>query len=147
MALSTADQRASYPLAAYNFRVTLDGVSMRFSKVSGLNREYKTVTYRDGLSFKEGEHITRYFVDAFRAVTLEQGTVIGSKGLLDWLEDGTARPLEVSLCDAQGVPVIAWRIAKAVPVKLVAPTFDARSNESAVDTLEVQAAGITIIHH
>lgn len=144
MALSTSEQRASYPLAAYNFRVTVDGASMRFSKVSGLQREYKTVTFRHGLSFIEGEQIAKYFVDTYQAVTLEQGTVIGSRALHDWLEVRTPRAMEVSLCDAQGLPVVAWRVAKALPVKLVAPGFDAYTNEAAIDKLELQARGITI---
>jgi hypothetical protein len=33
-----------------------------------------------------------------------------------------------------------------VPVKLTAPTFDAATNQLSIDTLEVQAAGISIKH-
>jgi phage tail-like protein len=146
VSLSPAQQRTSYPLAAYNFRVTVDGASMRFSKVSGLQREYSTATFRHGFSFVEGEQITRYFIDSFRTVTLEQGVVIGSPGLRDWLERRKPVAMEVNLCDVQGVPVVAWRIAKALPVKLTAPTFDASSNEVVIDTLEVQARGISVIH-
>jgi phage tail-like protein len=146
MADSPAKQRSSYPLAAYNFRVEVDGVTMRFAKVSGLQREYKTVTYRHGLSFIEGEQIAKYFIDKYVTVTLEQGTVIGSKFLHEWLERKTKCSMEVSLCDQEGLPVIAWRIAKALPVKLSAPSFDAKSNEVAIDTLELRAAGITIVH-
>jgi phage tail-like protein len=146
MADNLAKQRSSYPLAAYNFRVNVDGVTMRFAKVSGLHREYKTVTYRHGLSFIEGEQIAKYFIDTYVPVTLEQGTVIGSKSLHEWLERKTPVSLEVDLCDATGTPVLAWRIAKALPVKLSAPTFDAKSNEVAIDTLELRAAGISIVH-
>jgi phage tail-like protein len=146
MAHSTSQQRSSYPLAAYNFRVNVDGVTMRFAKVSGLQREYKTLTYRHGLSFVEGEQITKYFVDTYVPVTLEQGTVIGAKFLHDWLEVKQPASLEVDLCDAEGTPVLAWRIAKALPVKLTAPTFDAKTNEVAIDTLELRASGITIVH-
>jgi phage tail-like protein len=146
MAHSKAQQRSSYPLAAYNFRVNVDGAAMRFAKVSGLQREYKTVTYRHGLSFIEGEQITKYFVDTYVPVTLTQGTVIGAKSLHEWLERSKPVALEVHLCDAEGTPVLAWRIAKALPVKLTAPTFDAGTNEVAIDTLELRAAGITIVH-
>jgi phage tail-like protein len=146
MAQSFAQQRSSYPLAAYNFRVDVDGAAMRFAKVSGLQREYKTLTYRHGLSFIEGEQITKYFINTYVPVTLEQGVVIGAKSLHDWLESRTPVSLEVDLCDAQGTPVLAWRIAKALAVKLTAPTFDAKTNEVAIDTLELKASGITIVH-
>jgi phage tail-like protein len=144
--LSKPDQRTSYPLAAYNFRVTVDGAAMRFAKVSGLVREHQTLTYRHGLSFIEGEQIAKYYIDKYVSVTLEQGAVIGSKFLHEWLERKTKCAMEVNLCDQEGLPVIAWRIAKALPVKLSASAFDARTNEVAIDTLEIKAAGISIVH-
>ena len=73
MAHTLAEQAAAYPLAAYNFRVTVGGTTMRFAKVSGLVREHQTLTYRDGLSFMDGEQIVKYFVDKYQTVTLEQG--------------------------------------------------------------------------
>jgi phage tail-like protein len=147
VAESKLAQQTSYPLAAYNFVVTVDGTAIRFAKVSGLQREYQTQTYRHGLSFLEGEQIAKYFVDKYVSVTLEQGTVIGSKWLHQWLETGSKTAMDVQLCDASGQPAITWRIAKALPVKLSASTFDAKSNEVVIDTLEVKAAGISIIHH
>jgi phage tail-like protein len=146
MAQTRQEQRSSYPLAAYNFRVTVEGETLRFAKVSGLQREYQTLTYRHGLSFIEGEQIAKYRVDRYSTLTLEQGTVAGSPFLHQWLERSSPAMMEVSLCDAAGVPVIAWRIAKALPVKLSAPAFDAKTNEVAIDTLEVKAAGISIVH-
>jgi phage tail-like protein len=141
-----SEQRARYPLAAYNFRVTVDGAAMRFAKVSGLQREHQTLTYRHGLSFLEGEQIAKYYLDKYVSVTLEQGTVMGGKFLHEWLERKTQSAMEVSLCDEQGTPVLAWRIAKALPVKLSAPSFDARTNEVAIESLEIKAAGISIVH-
>lgn len=146
MAHSKAEQRASYPLAAYNFRVTIGGTPMRFAKVSGLQREHQTLTYLHGLSFAEGEQIAKYRIDKYQSITLEQGTIIDGRFLHEWLESKTACAMEVSLCDEQGTPVLAWRINKALPTKLSASSFDARTNEVAIDTLEVKAAGISIVH-
>ena len=146
MAQTLAQQRASHPLAAYNFRVTIDGVAMRFAKVSGLAREYHTVTYRDGLSFKEGERITKFHIDAFVPVTLERGTVLGDKFLSTWLEGSEPSAMEISLCDEAGIPVVAWSIARALSVKLTAPTFDASGNQLSIDSLEIRAAGISVKH-
>lgn len=146
MAQARQEQRAGYPLAAYNFRVTVDAQEMSFAKVSGLQREHQTLTYRDGLSFLDGEQIAKYRLDKFVSVTLERGTMIGFRFLHDWLEDRASRAMEISLCDERGAPVLAWRIARAIPVKLTAPTFDARNNEVAIEILEVKAAGISIVH-
>ena len=51
----------------------------------------------------------------------------------------------IQACDERGVPVLAWRVARAFAVKLSAPTLDARTNEVAIESLEVRAAGISII--
>lgn len=144
MAQTKQAQRASYPLAAYNFRVSVDATVMNFAKVSGLQREYKTLTYSHGLSYLEGQQITKYRLDKWSSMTLERGVVLGVTYLHDWLEDKSPRAVEVSLCDEQGIPVLAWRVAKALAVKLTAPTFDARTNEVAIESLELKVAGITI---
>ena len=138
------EQAESYPLAAYNFRVEVDGITMRFSKVSGLAHEYQTRTYRDGLSFLDGERIVKFFVDAYKTITLEQGVVHHDHDLHEWLASAKARQVDVQLCDATGRPVLAWRIRKAVAVKLSAPTLTASGNELAIASLELMAAGISI---
>ena len=146
MSQSPQEQRTLHPLPAYNFRVSIDGENMRFAKVSGLAREHRTATYRDGLSFLEGERITKFYVATFAPVTLEQGTVVGHGFLVEWLARKQPSSMDISLCDEKGIPVLAWRIARALPVKMSAPTFDAATNQFSIDTLEVQAAGISIQH-
>ncbi len=146
MAQTAADQKALHPLAAYNFRVTIDGTAARFSRVSGVHREHQTVTYRHGLSFAEGEEIEKFRVDRYTTITMEQGTVQGSQSLHTWLEQKQPSVMEISLCDETGVPAISWHIAKALPVKMTAPTFDAKTNELSIEVLEVRASGISIRH-
>lgn len=146
MAQGPQEQRARYPLAAWNFRVSIGGEAMSFAKVSGLQQEHQTVTSRHGLSFREGEQIAVWASDRFTSVTLERGVTLDGRALHAWLEARGPSAMEVSLCDERGVPVLAWRIARAIPVKLTAPTFDAKSNELAIETLEVKAAGISIVH-
>lgn len=146
MAQTRREQRANHPLAAYNFVVTVDAQAMSFAKVSGLHREHQTLTYRHGLSFLEGEELAKYRIDKYVSVTLERGTTPGVRFLQQWLEERSKRTMEIDLCDEKGAPIVAWRIAKAFAVKLSAPTFDARTNEVAIETLEVKAAGITLVH-
>ena len=158
MAETTGYQKSNYPLPVYNFRVTLEGIAMSFSEVSGITLEYQTVTYRHGFSAQEGERIEKYYYEKYVPVTLKKGTVHtplkkGGEQRIDsiykWVKDNSRRPgvMEVSLCDEQGVPVVSWRIGKAVAVKLQAPTFDAGSNEVAIESLEIMAANISIEHH
>lgn len=147
MALSTDIQRRSYPLAAYNFRVKVDGTSMSFTEVSGLAVEHDHVTYRHGLSFLEGERIETFNFDRFVPVTCKRGVILGAQPLFlhDWLKKRDLRPMEVDLCDEKGAPVLGWKLAFAVPVSLKAPAFTAGTNEAAVDTVELRVRGVSVV--
>jgi phage tail-like protein len=145
MSESKSDQR--YPLTAYNFRVTVAETAMSFTEVSGLAIEYEKVTYKHGLSFWEGESIKSYRYDKYVPVTLKKGIVKGGKQLYDWIKAMDTRNLDISLCDETGIPVVTWHIAKALPLKLEAPSFQASANEVAIETFELMAARISIAHH
>lgn len=144
MASLPSEVRTSYPLMTYNFTVKLGGAQMSFAEVSGLAREYETVTYRHGLTFREGEDIVKYRIDRYVPITMKRGSMIKGTELHAWLEHRGDRALEIQLCDEEGDPVFIWTVAKAVAVKLTAPNFDAASNEVAIETLEVMGAGISV---
>ncbi len=144
MADSQEYQSAAYPLMAYNFRVTIDGQSMSFAEVAGLQREHQTLAYRHGLSHWEGARVVKFRNDKFVTVTMKRGTVPSGAFLYTWLESRALSSLSVSLCDRRGLPLVTWHIAKAIPVKLMGPELDAMSGAVAVDSLEVDAAGISI---
>ena len=147
MSESAADQGAKYPLAAYNFRVTVGESAMSFTEVSGLVREYQTLTYKHGLSFWEGESITKFRYDKYVQLTLKKGVVAGATQLYQWLDTVDKKNMSVSLCDEKGSAVVTWRIQKAVIVKLEAPSLQANGNEAAIDTLTLMASGISVENH
>jgi phage tail-like protein len=57
------------------------------------------------------------------------------------------RDVFIRLCDEKGEPVISWKVGNAFPTKLSAPTFDATSNDAAIETLDLQADFITMQEH
>jgi phage tail-like protein len=146
MAETVASQRSQYPLAAYNFRVTVGDATMGFSEVSGLVREYQQLTYSHGLSFWEGESITKFRFDQYSEVTLKKGVIAGVTALYQWLDSVDKKYLSVDLCDEQGKPVVTWKIQKAMVIKLEAPSFQADGNEAAIETLTLMASGISVEH-
>ena len=146
MAEAPAPQRSAYPLPAYNFRVDVGHTTMRFSEVTGINVEYEAVTYRHGLSFVEGDRICTVRSPTHIPVTLRRGTVARAAELFQWLESRTPRRLQLSLCDERGKAVVIWTVQEALATKLEAPTFDANTNEVAMESLEVMAAGITVTY-
>lgn len=136
----------SLPLVAYNYRVVVGSVNMRFAKLEGLVWERKALTYRDGFSFRDGESISFSRVQAYTPLTLQQGVMAADSSLHDWLQAGDGRLLQVQLCQADGQPVLAWQANRAYPVKLTGANLDANTNEVFMDTLELLVSGWSIKH-
>jgi phage tail-like protein len=135
-----------YPLVVYNYRVVVADITMRFAKVDGLVWERKAITYRDGLSFLDGERIGFSRVDTYTTLTLQQGVLATDSHLHDWLRVGDGRWLQIQLCQADGTAVMAWQANRAFPVKLLGGSLEAKSNEVWIDTLELRASGWSVKH-
>jgi phage tail-like protein len=140
----TSPSTASYPLAAYNFAVVVNETVMGFREVTGLAAENETITYRDGMSFREGPRIALRASQAWSPVTLRRGTVASVQHLYLWLSARDSRKLQVSLLDAGGKPALTWIAERAVPVRLEAPSFDAATNEVAIESLALLVSGIRV---
>jgi len=120
---------------------------MSFTEVSGLVQEYQTLTYKHGLSFWEGESISRFRYDKYVQLTLKKGVIAGLTEIYEWLDTGDQPSLSISLCDEKGDAVVTWQIKKALIVKLEAPPLQASGNEAAIETLTLMVSGISIEHH
>jgi|SRR5450432_1576836 len=146
MADSKDVQKRLYPLPAYNYRVQVGDTVMSFSGVSGISDNFDKVTYRTGLSAWEGEAILTFNFRSFSSVTMTRGVILGKDplALYSWLQQGDVRTLQVVLCDEKGDPVISWKFEKAVPVKLSAPSFDAKTNEAAIESVELAVSEMSM---
>jgi phage tail-like protein len=145
--------RDSYPIPAYNYRVTVGGSTIGFSEVSGLNLDVPTVTYKHGLSFAMGFQIVAGMPGTVR-LTMKKGLAVDQSFLGSWVQETTsgsskdaARDILIDLCDGSGNPVVRWIIRRALAIKLAAPTFDANSNGVAVESLELIAQSIEVDYH
>jgi phage tail-like protein len=149
MADTVDDIKNKYPIPVFYYRVTIgDDDSHAFSEVSGLSIEYETITYRDGLSCKEG---AKYMPGLGTAVnlTLQKGVVRADSYLLTWintvnLNTVEKRDIKIDLLDEKEQPVVSWTVTKAFPIKLDAPSFNANSNEVAIESLELMANDLKV---
>ena len=158
MALEKSDIKSTYPLPSYNYRVTIlhetEAVVISFTEVSGLSLDYEPITYKHGLSFLTGVQIIPGMPQPIR-VTLKKGLVQGQDFLHRWIDStysmsllpSTPRDILIDLCDEAGQAVVRWTVQGALPVKLTVPTFDANSNDVAIETLELVAHGLQIDYH
>jgi phage tail-like protein len=153
MAVSPDTIRTDYPLPVYNYRVEIGGASIAFSEVSGLNIGYEITTYKESpVSATPGPRTMHMPAQVTPpTITLKKGLVREKslQSLYAWIQTVATNQIDkrdifVRLCDEQGAPVISWKILNAFPTKLTAPTFDAKSNDVAIETMELKADAITM---
>ncbi len=154
MALAKDDIKTAYPLPVYNYRVEIGSDAVAFSEVSGLTITYETTTYKEspvesGAPGPRVMHMPAQLTAP--TVTLKKGMVIGSSvsTLFSWINATQINQTEkkdvfIRLMDEKGSPVISWKVTNAFPTKLEAPSFDANSNDAAIESMELMGDGIFI---
>lgn len=151
MALTPAQIKQHYPLPAYNYRVDIGGTAIACSEVSGLAVQYEPITYKHGLSWRNGADYILGQKQPAR-ITLRRGLTKNGRHLYDWIQStqqnkGERRDIKIHLCDENGIQLISWQVLQAIPLKLDAPSFNADSNEVAIESIELMAETITIAFH
>lgn len=154
MAVNTDTIKSTYPLPVYNYRVEIGGDAVAFSEVSGLGIEYELTTYKESPteSGSPGPRVMHMPAQStVTTITLKKGIVrqASIKSLYDWIKTVQTNQIEkkdlfVRLCDEAGEAVVSWKVNNAFPTKLDAPTFDAKSNDAAIETMELKADGVTL---
>ena len=157
MALKAADIAKSYPLPVYNYRVDLIGDStetIAFSEVSGLSIGFETSTYKESQTSEPGPGPNVMHMPAQRSqvtITLKKGYVRANSinKLYSWIKQVSINQIEkkdvaIKLCNENGDAVVTWKAINAFPTKLDAPTFDANSNDAAIESMELQATRVVM---
>ncbi len=152
MALTKDEIKTAYPLPVYNYKVEIDGVTVAFSEVSGINIAYETTTYKESPteSGAPGPRVMYMPAQATATnITLKRGLVRGSSiaNLYNWVSSTQINQINkkdifVRLCNEEGDAVISWKVVNAFPTKLDAPSFDANSNDVAVESMELMADAV-----
>ena len=154
MALTTDDIKKSYPLPVYNYKVEIGGVAIAFTEVSGLTIEYETTTYIESQTASGVAGTRTLYMPAQLkpvTITLKKGVVrvTSVATLYKWISSITLNQIEkkdvyVRLCDEKGEAVISWKVINAFPTKLEAPSFEAKSNDAAIESMTLMADGLVI---
>jgi phage tail-like protein len=155
MAVSKDDIKTAYPLPVYNYKVQIDSDTVAFSEVSGLDIGYETTTYKESRTEGKipGPRVMHMPAQGTAAnLTLKKGVVRGGSvaTLYGWIKEIQINQVEkkditIQLCDENGDPVISWKVTNAFPTKLEAPSFDANSNDVAVESMELMADGVSVV--
>lgn len=151
---ATATNAAAYPLPVYNYRVEIDGTTVACSEVSGLSIGYETTTYKESrVTPGTGPRVVLMPAQATTpTLTIKKGLVKATSVavLFKWintvkLNKVDKKTIHVRLYDDRGAAVISWEVKGAWPTKLDAPSFDASSNDVAIESMELTADSVTIV--
>lgn len=154
MALTKEQIKSDYPLPIYNYRVDINGESISFSEVSGLELSFETITYKESYATggKVGPNIM-YMPGQIQPVniSLKKGYVQGKSipVFYDWINSiqlnrVDKRDIVVHLLDETGNTIVSWTVLDSFPTKLSAPSFDASSNEVAIESMDLMASRVSM---
>jgi phage tail-like protein len=137
-----------------------------FAEVSGLNAELETEEYREGgrntgphkfikwgkypnLVFKRGVTPNTDIWDWYYQVLYGDQNVLRKNGIVvltDRSSSGAAGGTISAIPGLSGLgrlPVAVWSFSNGLPEKLQGPNLNAKSNEIAIETLEITHEGLT----
>jgi phage tail-like protein len=134
------------PYKAFNFLVEIDGLPMAsFSEATGLESETAVIEYRTG-----DEYLTRKLpgLTRFANIVLRRG-ITQDRGLWDWRQsivDGNLdrRNGMIKVLDDQRNEVLRWNFRNGWICKWEGSAFDAKSNEVAIETIEIAHEGLEL---
>lgn len=154
MALTADEIKNSYPLPAYNYKVEINGKAIGFSEVTGLNINHATTTYKESPTQGGMAGPRKMIMPAQTGevkITMKKGVVRSDSvaTLFQWINGIQINQVEkkdiyVRLCDEKGEAVISWKVINAFPTQLDAPSFNAGSNDAAIESMQLTGDGVMI---
>lgn len=135
------------PFASFRFVVRVENMELGFTDVSGLATG---TTIAGRLSGLEAVRTGRTPVQAkFTTLTLKRGYTPNGRDLWYWRKsvvDGA--PLRkggtITMIDDARKPAVVWTFSGALPSKWTGPELNAKSNDVAIEELELAVEGITL---
>jgi phage tail-like protein len=128
------------PYGAFNFLVEIEGVDVAgFTEVSGLESETDIIEYRTGDEVGTVRKLPG--LSKYQNVTLKRGFT-NSAALWEWRKtviDGQTERKSVSiiLLDHKREEVGRWNLFEAWPCRWIGPEFNAKTNEVAIESIEI----------
>ncbi len=149
---------ANYPIPKFRFQVEfdVDGSPVRagFTEVSGLDKETELIEYREGSDDSKYKRNILGLNKASR-VTLKRGVFNDDSKLqfYNWWSktidkqttEAAQKEVTIKLLDEIGEPVIAWKLNKAIAVKMQSTDLKSDGNEIAIESLELAHEGLTLV--
>lgn len=134
------------PYRGYNFLVEIDGITRAgFREASGLDSSQDAITYREG-----NDELTEHKLpglNKYSNLSLKWG-ITDDTEFWDWrlkaMEGNAERKNgSIVLRNDAGNEVLRWNFKAAWPTKWTGPSFNATSNEVAIEAIDIAHEGIS----
>lgn len=127
---------------AFQFKVEIDGIDKaRFQEIGGIDATIDVMDYREGgdmLGVRKLPGQTKH-----SNLSLKRGYTSDDQ-LWKWFEDVMTgrtekirKNISVIQIDMAGDEVFRWNVFQSFPVKYTAPSYNAKGNDLAIETLEI----------
>jgi phage tail-like protein len=139
---------AVYPLPKFHFQVEWGGTKIGFQEVSGLDKEFEKLEYREGSS-PEYNKINMPGMVKYTDIVLKRGVFRGDNEFYDWMQTNKLnvaerRDITIALLDEEHSPKVIWTIKNAWALKIQSTDLKAEGNEVAIETLTLAHEGFTM---
>jgi phage tail-like protein len=137
------------PYQHYNFLVEIDGVPRAgFTEVSGMTTDTDPIPYREGADKALHARILTG-LRKYTPIVCKRGWT-QDKFLWQWRLDiirGTVqrRGADIVLLDEQRTEVLRWRVSEAWISKWETSPLNAKTNEVAIESIELQHEGLELV--
>ena len=140
------------PYRQFNFLVEIDGVgTFGFSEVSGLTTDTNVIEYREGSEVANGESTTRPLpgLIKYNNIVFKRGLTKDLWAYNWWLKviQGQTSPASgsITLLDEARKPKLRWKFSGGWPSKWEAPPLNEKTNEIAIESMEITHEGLTLV--
>lgn len=133
------------PFRAHSFFLEIDGITRAgFRECTGLDTSTDVVEYREGNEARTPRKLPGLV--KYSNITLRWGTTSDSE-LLDWRQTVANGQIErkngsIVMLDDTGAEVWRCNFREAWPLRWTGPSFNATTNEVAIETLEIAHEGV-----
>lgn len=137
--------RENDPFRNFRFRLEVGDIQQAgFSEVSGIDASIDVIDYRVGNDPTHNRKLSG--LTKFSNITLKWG-ITNSVDMYTWIENainGNVERKDVTIVaiDEEGNDAATWVITSAWPSKYTGPSFDAKGNAVAIESLELAHEGM-----
>jgi phage tail-like protein len=141
------DGKRNDPYGQFNFLVEIDGVVKGgFSEASGLTTDTNVIEYRDGNEITTVRKLPGLM--KYNNIVLKRGWT-KDRSLWDWRKkviDGKTQRTggAIVLLDEARNEALRWNFREGWPSKWEGPALNAKTSETAIETLEIAHEGVEL---